>query len=320
MYSHKVLKRFVKDYSLPIQIVQEPYFTYFVELYNEQYKTKEKLNLLDKALENFNSDEEFLAEYYKIRDNIIKTIEATDVYQEYNTMKLDKYTVPNNGYPKHDIFNMGNVNKYFMSIDLKKANFQALKWFNPEIVLNCESYAELLGKFTDLEYMKESKYLRQVIFGNMNPKRQVKLERYITEQILNYLLTTPFFIETDIRMVSNDEIIFEISHEDSLCIMTDKLINDIKNNLNFDVDIETFKLNNIEGSTKFFVKEFKNKNGYELMCIPLVYHSQIYKKYNDLPMEDNDLLFYYENQVCKFINPLKFESEEFDNEYSADER
>lgn len=307
MYSHKLLKRFVKDYKLPIQVVQEPYFSYFMDLYNSQYKTKEKFKLLQESRNKFNSDDEFLEEYYKIRDNVITTIKNVPEYKIYNEMDMKHFDILNYNFPKHDIFNMGNVDKYFISIDLKKANFQALKWLNSELVLNCDTYKEFLSKFTDLEYMHNSKYLREVIFGNMNPKRQVKVEKYMTNKILKLLLEYNIIKENEIRMFSNDELIFEKSSTETYELFNDiRVIDAIKNQLNFDVTIEKYKLKNVKGSTKYFVKEFINKPGYELMCIPLVYHSQVYKKYNNLPLDENDLVFFYENQVCKFIKPLNF--------------
>jgi hypothetical protein len=312
MFSNKVLKRFVKDYKLPIQVIQQPYFEYFLDLYNADYNAKEKYKLLEQAISKFDSEDIFLAEYYNIRDKVINSIKETEAFQDFNNMKLDDFNVPNKGYPAHDIFNLGNIDKYFISIDLKKANFQALKYFNKEIILNCNIYEDLIGMFTDMDYMKESKYLRQVIFGNMNPKRQVKMERYITEQILNYLLAKGFFKEKQIKMVSNDEMIFELDFAEAWDLWNEdyiKLINIIKDKLNFNVDIEVFKLNNIN-NTKYFVKKFINKTGYELMCVPLVYFAQVYKQYNNLQIEDNDLLFYYENQVCKFANPIEFEEDE----------
>lgn len=320
MFSNKVLKRFVKDYSLPIQVIQQPYFDYYLNLYDDDFQSKQKFKLLQTAISKYDNEEAFLNQYYIIRDTIINAIKNTKSFIEFNNMKMDNFNVPNNNYPKHDIFNLGNIDKYFISIDLKKANFQALKYFNKEIVLDCNTYQELISKFTDMEYMKESKYLRQVIFGNMNPKRQVKLERYIIEKILNYLLEKKLFKDSSIRMVSNDEIIFELEFSEAYDVWKDdylKLVELIKNNINIDVDIEVFKLKNI-GNTKYFVKHFINKTGFELMCVPLVYHAQVYKKFKGMEIIDNDLLFFYENQVCKFLNPINFE-EETDNEYSRSE-
>jgi len=37
MINHKAHKRFVKDFSLPIQILQNPYFEYYKNLYDKVY-------------------------------------------------------------------------------------------------------------------------------------------------------------------------------------------------------------------------------------------------------------------------------------------
>jgi hypothetical protein len=62
MFSNKVLKRFVKDYKLPIQVIQQPYFEYFLDLYNADYNAKEKYKLLEQVLDNpeLNSKDELL--------------------------------------------------------------------------------------------------------------------------------------------------------------------------------------------------------------------------------------------------------------------
>ena len=41
------------------------------------------------------------------------------------------------------------------------------------------SYEDWVKKFTDLEYIIESKYTRQVVFGKLNPSRQIKVENYM---------------------------------------------------------------------------------------------------------------------------------------------
>jgi len=35
-------KRFIKDYNLPIQVVQNPYFSYYINLINQDCNTVEK--------------------------------------------------------------------------------------------------------------------------------------------------------------------------------------------------------------------------------------------------------------------------------------
>lgn len=302
-YSHKILKRFVKDYKLPIQVLREPYFSYFIELYDRIHQTKEKLQLLHHTVNQFDCEDKFLEEYHRIKDDILNTIKSTDIFKQFNNDKLEDYEIINK-YPKKDVFNMGNVGKHFVSIDLVKANFQAMKYYSEDLVLNCNTYDELISKFTNLEYMNKSKYIRQVIFGNMNPKKQIRIEKYLINKVLQFLLNLKAFSEENLKMFSTDELVFEIKKDRVTILNTDNITSLIKDELGIDVDIEVYQLHNIENSTKYFVKEFINKKGQELMCIPLVYYPQIYKNYYGLELNDYDLCFFYENQVCKFLEPL----------------
>lgn len=308
MLNKKILERWAKDYSLPIKIFTEPTFSYLIELYDDLYGTKEKLQLLEETVSKFENEMEFLEEYSKIKDNIIESLKSNDKYKEFNTGDLSKFNVSSN-FPKTDIFKNNNSGKYFLSIDLAKANYQALKYISPEIVLNTKTYSEFISLFTDLEYMSKSKYLRQVIFGNLNPKRQSKIERYLIEQILQFVLGSDKFVvkhlkEQNIRMVSTDEIIFELSKEEAeiLSSLTYELIFLIKDELDIDVDVEVFQLKDI--LCKCFAKEFKHKEGYEFKAVPQLFYPQIYKVYNGLEIVDKDLMFYHEHRLAKFLEPI----------------
>lgn len=312
MFDKKIIRRFVSDYKLPIQIFNHEYFYYYIILYNNYFGTKRKFAMLKDSIKKCGSEQNFLDSYYNIRNEIIATIEGTEAYQKYNSMDMNKFNVLHN-YSAKDVFKKQNIGKDFMSIDLKKANFQALRYLNPDIVLGYDSYEKLLDQFTNLEYIKNSKYLRQVIFGNMNPKRQVKIERYMTQQILDMLLKDYGLLTNNIYMVSNDEIVISP-------IGSKTLAQEIKKNLNFDVDVETYNLECI-GNTNFYVKRFINKEdgpGYEIMCVPPYFFAQVYKYINNLELNDKDLSFFFENQICKFTEPLNFDMEDMKNECEAD--
>jgi hypothetical protein len=57
------------------------------------------------------------------------------------------------------------------------------------------------------------------------------------------------------------------------------------------------------GEKDYFVKEL-NTGEVKFKAIPAAYYPQIYKKYKGLPLNDNDLLFYFEKRLAKFVNPL----------------
>jgi hypothetical protein len=212
---------------------------------------------------------------------------------------MSKYNIPVNQYSKHDVFNESNVDKYFVSIDLKKANFQAMKFHNPYLVLGFHTYEDMMRHFTNLDYMIQSKYIRQVIFGNMNPKRQIKIQQSLTYQIVNKLLESGIESKA-IKMFSPDEVVFEVSNNLSSEDIT--MFYRICDDLELIVEVEYYKLKQIK-PFKFFVKEYDDGD-YKFQCVPGIYHAQAFKMYNNLPINDYDLSFFHENQVARFLKPL----------------
>lgn len=313
-YSKEVLKRFFKDFNIPIDIYEEPYCSYLVSLYDEYYGLSDKFKMLDKEIAKFKNENDFLEYQYQIRNEIIeKTKEQPIYYNDYLETNMDMFKVANN-YSEKDIYKETNVGKTFLSIDLKKANFQALKFFNRELVFGADTYEEYISKFTDSEYFKSSKKLRQIIFGNMNPKRQVKIEKYIMNKIL-ILLTTNILHEESIVSFSNDEIVFDYNtsfdktwNDDCINAWHVSHANLIKNIcksfLGIDVRVEIFKLEQIENKP-YYVKEFiVGDKKYELKCVPKIYFPQVFKKYNGLEVNEKDLMFWFEGQLCTFMKPL----------------
>ena len=178
IYNRELAKRFISDYKLPMPLIKEEYFFYHLNLYEEDYGALTKYNaLLDYIEKQYEGDcEKFLEEYYLLRDNIIKTVEESEAFQKFNTMDLNFYAVKDKpNVSSNNIYNQENIGSFFISIDLKKANFQVLKKIDKEIVMDADTYEDFIGKFTDSEYIKNSKYTRQVVFAKLNPKRHITI-------------------------------------------------------------------------------------------------------------------------------------------------
>lgn len=314
--NNHVKQRFVSDQKLPIQVFDDPYFDYFLDLYDEDFKTKEKYEMLLNTLFKYNSQEAFLEDFYKIRDNIIESLKSTEAYKRFINEKNPDFVKTKDSTPKFDtiseiagikfskksdVYSPANVNKCFLSIDLKKANFQVLKKYDKNIVFGANTYEEMLEKFTDLEYIKSSKYIREVIFGCINTGRQVAMQRYYTAKLLEWLIDNKIVNSEDVYVFTNDEIVIYMSNE-----MSPEKCEELKVKINkcldLEVSVEYFCLKMI-GEKDYFVKEL-NTGEIKFKAIPAAYYPQIYKKYKGLPLNDNDLLFYFEKRLAKFINPL----------------
>lgn len=319
MYNEDLAKRFVSDYKLPIQLTNEKYFKYFLNLYDKDYGSMQKYMKLCQLIEDkyYGSPKLFLEKYYETRDNIIKTVENSEAYQKFNTMDMSAYIIKNKkNITSNNIYKEGNIGRMFVSIDLKKANFQALKYVNPEIVMNAETYQDFIKKFTDSDYIAESKYCRQVIWGKLNPKRHITVEKYIIDQIYEYLVGTDH-VENCVSM-SNDEIVFDLGKAEEhdyadiagLCTSYELIRQFIKVMLGFDVSVELFILHGVQLCCEkfkrscYYYKEYLNNTGSgvkgKLMCVPMNYFAIVYKLFNNVPLQEEDYHFDYEGLDCRY--------------------
>lgn len=311
MLSNDVIKRFCKDYSLPIQIYNPDFIDYYVELYDRIYDTKAKYKLFKDTINKFENENEFLAYGNKLTDSVVSYIKQTDGYNELCSCNMSEvYPVLKNiegvNFVKTvNIYNPNNSGKHFISYDMCKANYQALYIFNSDIVANKPNYEAFISKFTDNEYFKNSKHIRQATFGMLNHERIAHMERYLMQKVL-YFLFDIGYTSDDIITFTTDEIIVQDSrpdkHSESTCTNLSNLIKEYTSNL--DIKVDFFKLNYIGHDT--YVKEFTYKDPV-FKGGSSVYMPQIYKHYFGMPLTDRDLCFLYEKQIAKFLNPLEWD-------------
>lgn len=323
MTNEKILsfrRRFVKDFNLPINIIDSPYFEYYMDRY-DFFPSDDYFACCDIINKEFNgSINEWLEHYAQVRDNIITTIENSEAYKQFNNVDMKKWEHPVFSVGDYNIYNCTNVGKFFISIDLKKANFQTLKWFNKDIVLGADTYEELMEKFGGDDYFKKSKYTRQVIFGKLNPKRTIYFEKYLIGTIFSHPENHLFrylYDNTNLITVKSDEIVFEIDTLTMIPKLDKNFLNlikdEIKKNNGLDVSVEAFKLSRIVCENHngnvidgYIRKFYLDDNRYDLKNVSSIFFPQIYALVNGHEITENDLVFRAEDQIAKFMFPLIF--------------
>jgi hypothetical protein len=199
------------------------HFDYYISQYMRLKKWSNLLDLI-KLWEDFESytDDTF---QYKIEksNQVIEFIKKSRAYSELNDDNLIE------SYPTNKNFEWESGKKY-LSIDINSANWVALKRYDPEFLNELgDSYQDLLKKFNIHPVFWSSKQFRQYIFGNINPKKQVRVQRSIIEDLIKTIPFTPVCIKTD-------EVIYEFN---------DQLISNI-NVLGSDFKWKLFKVEGIE--------------------------------------------------------------------------
>ncbi len=309
-------RRFVKDTNLPIRVFDEPYFTHYMELYEQHMGAKTLYEMFQKELEKYSNEQEYLQEYNRVKDAAITYLAENPAMQYFCQQEdMQQYAVKNTGLPSNTVFKETMVGRYLLSIDMKKANFSALRHYNPAIVGNKDSYEEFLGMFTDSEYMKQSKYIRQVIFGNQNPKRQVRYEQYLMDLILSKIYEVTPLTKDNVVYFSADEIVLDVTDfELSLNPMSNKftLIDDVNKVLcwasenNIRVRAEYYRLYRIRG-TSGYMKDFvfpSVEKDWEIKSADSIEMPYIIRYLKNQAPEDMDGVFCMDGKLARLINPI----------------
>lgn len=301
--SEKLKERFCKDCNIPLKLFKEPYFTDRLQLYDSYYNTLDKWNIFVRELEKYRCEQDYLEEYNRVKDTAINDIKLSDGYNRFNEEDMGKYSVKYKDLPSKDIYKPSNVGELFISIDMRKANFSALKFYDKSIFSNADTWEEFVGRYTENKHIVNSKYIRQVILGNCNPKRQVTYEKYLMGFVLEVLIDELGYSASDIAFFSNDEIVINMGkYED--CINKQKILEMVVNvRFNIPFRIELFYLHKITGTNGYYKEIVKSiiEREYEFKCLNNYTLPFVLRKFNGEEITENDKLFYHEGLLSKFI-------------------
>lgn len=299
--TERLKERFCKDLNLSIKIFKEPYFTERLHLYDKQYNCIEKYENFVRLVEKCGGEQQYFNLYNKVKDDAIQYLNNNE-YMKYFSQEEDfsKFKIKNTGFPKNDIYHSINDGKCFISFDMKKGNFTALKHYDKRIVGNCDKYENFLGLFTKESHLLYSKYIRQVIFGNVNPRRQVTYEHYLMDIVLTKVLE--YFPKESVVFFSTDEIVVEI--EKDLYAEKYRYAEEIVRfalEQNIDIRAELFILHKIT-ETDGYIKEFLcGNNGIEIKGINHIVMPFVLRKLYNEEITENDAVFLYENMLVKLL-------------------
>ena len=230
--TNRLKERFCKDMKLPIKMYDDDVFYERLYLcapfYNVGGKDAEELyRQFRNSLKKYKTEQDYFEDYNRIKDEAINFIKETEAYKRFNSMDMNDYSfdkvLKDNFTPDEyqklihcskDIFHPSNAGRCFISFDICKANFNCLHNFDANMFGNVDTWEGFIAGFTDNPHIINSKYIREVILGNCNPKRHITYEKYICANALVEIvnkLKEKGVSEYNIVFFSNDEIIFDIT-------------------------------------------------------------------------------------------------------------
>lgn len=315
--TEKLKARFCKDMNFSIKVYSEPFFENSIRLFDKQYNSIAKYKNFVETVQHFGSEEAYFAAYDKVKDDAINYLNTNPAMLFFSQQEdMNQFGCKNKNFSQNNIYSKNNDGCVFVSIDMKKANFTALHHYNPSIVGDKDNYEDFLGMFTDVSHFIDSKYIRQVIFGNINPKRQVTYEKYLMDMVLTKLFETGYISKDDICSFATDEIVIKVPFERysfgamSIPMRFIYAIEEVvgwANDNNIFIRAEFFELRAIPGCKGFVKKFIYNKKGVDFKCLDFLTMPFVLRAYNGEEPNDLDRVFIYEGRKVKLLEDFEIE-------------
>lgn len=304
----ELLKQVVKDYKIPIPVIDGYYFVRSMSLIDFTGRYLNAIMFAKHWLEKTNSTvDDFRKEIKTVIEKIVDKLSGREVIDPTVNDMLniqEKYGIKYS--QSLNVYNRNSVGNSYISLDLIHANEQALEAMC--VLDSCESWNSLVFDFTRNEnievhdalcqYIKNSKQIRQVALGKINAKMQQRVEKWLVEHVIDNLIENQTLDPDDFIGYTTDEIILKDTE------FTRKVVDDVEiaSTKLGRFSIDKFKIKQI-GDFDFFVK-VREERAPSFHNIPTTYYMQSVKYYFGQPITDDDLKFIYEGHVAKFEKSL----------------
>lgn len=200
----------------------------------------------------------------------------------------------------------------FVSIDMRKANFSSLKYYgdciSKSMFKNVSMWEEFISYFTTNKHIMNSKYIRQVILGNCNPKRHITYEKYIMDQVLTSM--KEYRMEDMIVFFSNDEIVYDLTgmRETNklykLYYVKELIEQKLEEEFAIPFKVELFSLHKIHGTDGYVKRIYNHGNEYtyDFKCLDNYMLPFVLRYFLKEDIKKSDRMFYQNGLLAEFVD------------------
>ena len=304
-------RRFVRDCNIPINIYKEPYFTLRMSTLDPVYQATIKYEKFLTEVNGFGNIRTYLDFYSQVQNNAIRGIKKSAGYKELADSYLERTKVKDEllEISPTNIYNISNHGRSFISIDIKHANFHTFKFMDKDI-LGVDTYEEFITQYCGegFDHIIDSRYMRQVIFGNCNPKMQARISKYIVSILIEEIII-PMYGLDKIVQYTTDEVVISVEDKMQVKILKiDELYNRIeefKVEYGVELKMNLFELHNIK-NTDFYIKDSLTSTHPEfelelkkvdVESVPFVVRAILGQE-----VTDNDKIVNHDGKIAKLID------------------
>ena len=229
--------------------------------------------------------------------NMRRTDEKAVLNREHHSMKT--------------LYSKRFKDRWFMSVDLKKANYQALRQL---CIIEDINFEDFVTKYTDVEYIKSNKPLRQILYGILSKARVASFFKLMLLEIYHALMdkVEVNYDDAEIFVHSGDEILIVLSDNE---IDRKEEIQTIEGSIEYasksfgseiKVNTEVFIFRVLDSDVgEMYYKEYKDGTK-QIKGTPVKVYPQVYKHLYGIELTDKDLYFEDTDMklLGKYIKPI----------------
>lgn len=290
---------FCRDYGIPINVFEEPYFEDRVRLFDTIYGSLGKWEKFKKYV----TDIEGYEKEYNCSENILMDIKGSIGYRNFiecsdigNTLRID-HSCP-------AVFRKEDVGRYFLSVSIPKDRlwFYVLRHFDVSILGGCEKYDSFISRYSSNPCICDSITLSKLVFDNLNYTGINRYAADIMYTIMYQIVPVCPMLEGRDVYLGWSKVMFDVS-----CVPVNVVLSyidhlkDLYSDYIIPVDISIFEVQNIEGFPGF-IKRYTNPDGkFEVCSTNIDYMPQIMRILNGSAVRDIDRVFIHNGRLAKFL-------------------
>ncbi len=191
------MRRFREDFGLKINLADVRDFSYFLALYQKHYAAQDKLALMRGAMEELGGEQAWKNYLEVPKQKIWEAVQSQPAWSRLDRDDMATYqsqidaALSRRGMVVHrgDPFVLDNDGRFFISFDLRSANFNSLHHYDPSLTLGHTSWEDFLGDFVAVQsrYFQQSKLFRQKVFWKLHPTRLMTIAGALISRVLDVL-------------------------------------------------------------------------------------------------------------------------------------
>ena len=274
---------FARYARVPIPINSIEHVDYYLKYLDKYYNSIEQYEIFKNEISKITEKPEYIfkKEINEVQNKIIKYINSNE---EFKIFRETKFDIPLT--KKQDIYTEPHKNRYFVSVDVRSANFRSLKHYCPSICKPSDEWSDFIRQFTNNEFILKSKQFREIVFGELGCKKILNIPTIFIDEIDRYI-ESDFKYSESLKKISfaGDEIIYEVNENFNVR----ELQNFVESYKPSYFKVEMFKLIKFH-SNDIYVREFTNGKK-DLKKVQKRFVMQAIKYYESLPIEELDRKF-----------------------------